>query len=479
MRRTADSLLVLADAPRTAGRRAEPDRRRGDAGCDRGRAGLPARPRRLGEHAAAGSATRPRPTSCTCSPSWSTTRSAYSPPSATVAHRIGAPARGRRARHRRRAAWASPTTRSPRSTRASAPAATVTADTARRMGLFVVSRLAQRHGITVSLSCNPATEPRRRSCCRPPLSVALPASCSSPRCCPQRSRSAARSRGAGRRSSTTDRAATAAVAAGPARTCHSAATSPTRTRRRSPVLERRSGAVGLVPAATPAPSPVPDAATRRGRDRRPAGRCPSRAQPGDAAAHHRRRTDVDAPAAQRRLRPRGPEAGRARRGRSPLGLEAEATRRSSGAALGLAQRRRHGETWTTVEIEAGWAVAETAVEALDRGASQRLGLPVRRPGTRLVPGGVTKPATAAPATPRRSAPGSPHTQPASLAARAAATTATDTTPLAGRRPLMSETTTAQPPTSRATTATSTGWSPGSSTRCPTPRTRSWCRPTAC
>ena len=45
-------------------------------------------------------------------------------------------------------------------------------------------------------------------------------------------------------------------------------------------------------------------------------------------------------------------------------------------------------TWSTSEIEAGWEAAEQVAEApaLQRSES---GLPMRRPGKRLVPGGVT------------------------------------------------------------------------------------------
>jgi hypothetical protein len=45
-------------------------------------------------------------------------------------------------------------------------------------------------------------------------------------------------------------------------------------------------------------------------------------------------------------------------------------------------------TWTTSEIEAGWEAAEQVAEAPARQLSES-GLPVRRPGRQLVPGGVT------------------------------------------------------------------------------------------
>lgn len=48
-------------------------------------------------------------------------------------------------------------------------------------------------------------------------------------------------------------------------------------------------------------------------------------------------------------------------------------------------------TWTTSEIEAGWEAAEQVAEAPALQMSES-GLPMRRPGKRLVPGGVTPPA---------------------------------------------------------------------------------------
>ncbi len=46
------------------------------------------------------------------------------------------------------------------------------------------------------------------------------------------------------------------------------------------------------------------------------------------------------------------------------------------------------DTWTTSEIEAGWEAAEQVAEAPALQLSES-GLPMRRPGKRLVPGGVT------------------------------------------------------------------------------------------
>lgn len=47
-------------------------------------------------------------------------------------------------------------------------------------------------------------------------------------------------------------------------------------------------------------------------------------------------------------------------------------------------------TWASAEVEAGWKRADTVAETHDEATSDS-GLPVRRPGARLVPGSVTKP----------------------------------------------------------------------------------------
>jgi hypothetical protein len=48
------------------------------------------------------------------------------------------------------------------------------------------------------------------------------------------------------------------------------------------------------------------------------------------------------------------------------------------------------QPWSTSEVEAGWEVAERAVRAPAVQERTSSGLPVRRPGAHLVPGGVTK-----------------------------------------------------------------------------------------
>jgi hypothetical protein len=49
------------------------------------------------------------------------------------------------------------------------------------------------------------------------------------------------------------------------------------------------------------------------------------------------------------------------------------------------------ESWKYSEVEAGWAEADRVAET--EAPVNAAGLPTRRPGTRLVPGGVAKPAT--------------------------------------------------------------------------------------
>jgi hypothetical protein len=52
-------------------------------------------------------------------------------------------------------------------------------------------------------------------------------------------------------------------------------------------------------------------------------------------------------------------------------------------------------TWASSEVEAGWEQADRVAASLTDAPVSAAGLPMRRPGTRLMPGGVTKPATRA------------------------------------------------------------------------------------
>jgi hypothetical protein len=53
------------------------------------------------------------------------------------------------------------------------------------------------------------------------------------------------------------------------------------------------------------------------------------------------------------------------------------------------------QPWRSSEVEAGWDRADKVAEASIEPQVSPSGLPVRRPGTKLIPGGVTKPPTVA------------------------------------------------------------------------------------
>lgn len=58
-----------------------------------------------------------------------------------------------------------------------------------------------------------------------------------------------------------------------------------------------------------------------------------------------------------------------------------------------------GSGWQSTEVEAGWQRAEDVAESAKDAPAAGGGLPIRRPGTLLVPGGITKPTTIAPRDP--------------------------------------------------------------------------------
>ena len=144
-------------------------------------------------------------------------------------------------------------------------------------------------------------------------------------------------------------------------------------RPRSRVADRRSSARGSrrCADALAAPRRRPSRACRGQLD----GRGVGQRHPGTAAGPGHR------------LRPRSTRA--ARCPRRPR------TRRRSSATCGPtgSAPTDTGGTWTTSEIEAGWEAAEQVAEAPALQLSES-GLPIRRPGKRLVPGGVTPPAAA-------------------------------------------------------------------------------------
>jgi signal transduction histidine kinase len=227
-----------------------------------------------------------------------------------------------------------------------------TVDTTRRMGLFVVSRLAQRHGIRVELTRNdhggttatvliPATV-------LPDLLPQRPAE-------PQPRTPAAES--------TTDALRLSEVPVS------DLAATATRTRLDA-VLDAalgggRGGPEPTLPARTPGGS----------RADFPVGRWP--APP----------TAPTVPRTPWRVEPVVPKLGVLDRPLDEDDFESPIFRSMRSAWLSA---DGHAQPWKTSEVEAGWEVAEKAVAAPVLQGHTPSGLPVRRPGAHLVPGGVTK-----------------------------------------------------------------------------------------
>lgn len=249
----------------------------------------------------------------------------------------------------------------------------VTPDTARRMGLFVVSRLAQRHGIAVSLMRNEnagmtaavtlpaailaqpaAAEPRPAA---PPAPLAaVPAPIHEP---------------------TAVRAPGLAAAFEPRRAESDGAPLPTGLPRRQPGTSPLPG----MPAAEASPAPLP---TRQDPLTAPVPApepipltvdLPTRV-PRAAAPRTAGEIDSTAP-----FLPSSDEV------ETPIFRTLRSGWLSAEPTAGA---------WASTEVERGWQRADevdaaTPIAAVDG----PIGLPVRRPGARLVPGGVTKPAAAA------------------------------------------------------------------------------------
>jgi signal transduction histidine kinase len=228
----------------------------------------------------------------------------------------------------------------------------VTPDTARRMGLFVVSRLAQRHGIQVSLRHNEQHGVT--------ASVVLPPAILAQTVAP-------------------------VVAAPPAAPIASV-----------PIPVRPQIAAVPTPAPAPAPRPVAEPVA----DNAPLGL--PRRQPGTS----------DVPGAMPAwTTPAAPPTGAPRLAAVP---ERNPTPRTAASYLDgpsfVAEEEREtpifrslrsgwltadplAGAWASTEIEEGWERAKSVVSTPVATPVTQAGLPVRRPGARLVPGGVSKPTT--------------------------------------------------------------------------------------
>jgi signal transduction histidine kinase len=257
----------------------------------------------------------------------------------------------------------------------------VTPDTARRMGLFVVSRLAQRHGIKVSLKRNDHNGTT--------AAVLLP-------------------------TSILEVAAPVDPTAPPVRKLEPAALPPLRTptpaKAEAPTLESRlNAAIGLprrqpgtqapIPAPLPPQTPLPPPAAA------PATESPAEATsppvsptpvaevppaPPPTAASYAAASQAPSTAS------RSDQLSAERPAFPPLpDSEAEADTpifkalRSAWLSADATE-----DAWRSSEVEAGWDRADRVAASLTEAPVNEAGLPTRRPGTRLVPGGVAKPATA-------------------------------------------------------------------------------------
>ncbi|MFY9915975.1 MAG: ATP-binding protein, partial [Nocardioidaceae bacterium] len=221
-----------------------------------------------------------------------------------------------------------------------------TPDTARRMGLFVVSRLAQKHGITVHLHHN-----RHHGTT---AEVLLPTSILD-----------------------AARLVEPAAPVEPAPPVEQTAPLPRRATTASeagtPSLEERlNGALGL-PRRQPGVPAEPEATptVRTG-----AHAAADHAPPPTSATQDEFLDGLPTPAA------------------SPDSEDEVDTPIFEALRSAWLSANASEESWKSSEVEAGWERADRVAASLAEAPVNAAGLPMRRPGTRVVPGGVAKPAAA-------------------------------------------------------------------------------------
>ncbi|MBA3782471.1 MAG: HAMP domain-containing protein [Nocardioides sp.] len=254
----------------------------------------------------------------------------------------------------------------------------VTPDTARRMGLFVVSRLAQRHGIVASL--------RRNAVSGTTATVVLP-----PSILPDMQHA---------QSPRTPKPAREVKAPAPRQDHVVPAETPAEPDRNS-IEARINGIIGLpqrrpgtsidraedrAPAAPePAPAPAPVAAVT-------ASEPPVQVVPEPTPEPE----PVPAPVVPAVLAAPSPPVTPTLAlveqpiPEAPIEYDTPIFKSMRSAWLSAGGT---DESWQSSEVEAGWDRADVVAEAPTEAAVTSAGLPVRRPGNRLVPGGVTKHAT--------------------------------------------------------------------------------------
>ncbi|GAA4719730.1 sensor histidine kinase [Nocardioides conyzicola] len=255
----------------------------------------------------------------------------------------------------------------------------VTAETARRMGLLVVSRLARRRGIQVRLELNERGGVTARVMLPAALlpggtAASVPTSPSwSPVAAPTPTAAAAYDAAPAAAAATTPTLAprpepvAAASTEDQSTTRYLAAIDAlTRLPQRQParVSEPPPEPVAVVPEPEPEPepepAPVPLAVV-------PQPRPEPEPQP-------------ERPPEREPLREPMPAGGPIATEESPIYATLQSNWFSSSGD--------HAQGWATTEVEAGWEAAHRATESPSETVSPS-GLPVRRPGQRLVPGGVT------------------------------------------------------------------------------------------
>ena len=272
----------------------------------------------------------------------------------------------------------------------------VTPETARRMGLFVVSRLAERHGIEVSLERNvrngttaavvipsailDIASPARPTA--PPAPVEQPVA--------QPPKPAPSTEGAAH---PTLRQRLNAVTDLPRR--QPGAQTPN-VGTPSPIEPPAAEATAALPIESPAePVAEPTAEPSAAAEALPTGLpLPPQAPPVEvvSAPPHPALDALSEPLPRRassfERRPEGAPSS------SPL-TDAESDDTPIFKALRSAwlSSSATGDTWRTSEVEAGWEQADRVAESLAETPVNAAGLPVRRPGSSLMPGGVAKPAT--------------------------------------------------------------------------------------
>jgi signal transduction histidine kinase len=275
----------------------------------------------------------------------------------------------------------------------------VTADTARRMGLFVVSRLAQRHGIEVELHRNehggttatvllpralfpdlpPQLEPETAAPVAQATSVPpkLPEPPEPPHLAPVSVDAlAAEAASSSRLRAVLDGALGSGLAHG------SGERLPVRRPGES-LADTPAALTPVIPVtpAVPVVAPPPVSAPVASEAAPPAEMAPPMApEPAPAAPAPAQVLERPDPL----LAPRDALDGTMDEDDefdSPIFRSMRSAWLSSGG---------EAEPWTTSEVEAGWKVAEKAVEAPVTEELTPSGLPLRRPGAHLVPGGVTK-----------------------------------------------------------------------------------------